>query len=118
MNIEFFLQNIELDTKVKAKIIERVNRLKKYNAKIFLAKLDLSFNPAHNKEEIVRLEAFLRLPKKDLYASVRAGTLSEAVDRITTKLRRQLRELKDWKEEKRKKTRQMIRRKKEAGIEF
>ncbi|MEK7580155.1 MAG: ribosome-associated translation inhibitor RaiA [Patescibacteria group bacterium] len=117
MNIEFFLQNIELDPKVKDKIAEKISRLKKYNAKISSAKLDLSFNPAHNKEEVIRLEAFLCLPKKDIYTSVRAGNLSDAVDLLANKLRHQLRELKDRKEEKRKKTRQMIRRKKEAGGE-
>ena len=94
MKIKYFVQNIKISEQVKEFIEKKISKLERYFENIRLAEVDLSYNSSHSKNEVIRLEINLHIPKKIFRAVVRAKNVQEAVNKIEPKLKRQLLTLK------------------------
>ena len=109
MEIKYFTQNIKLSGELQSFLEEKIKKLSRFSGKIWRARIDLSYNPGHAKDKIVRLEVNLQMPNKILRTASRGSNLREAVDQIESKLRKQLENYKEFDTEKRKITRKFIR---------
>ena len=109
MEITHFLQNFKLDLKNKKFLDEKIKKLGRFSNKIWEARVDLSYNPSHVKEEVFRLEINLRMPNKILRGVVRAANLQTAIDQVEEKLKRQLRKYKGFGQAKKRLTRKILR---------
>lgn len=94
MKINYFTHNIKISPELKEFLEKKINKLERYSKKIQLAEVDLSYNSSHSKNEVVRLEINLHIPKKILRAVVRAKNIQEAINEVVSKLYRQLSDLK------------------------
>ncbi|OQB43998.1 MAG: Sigma 54 modulation protein / S30EA ribosomal protein [Parcubacteria group bacterium ADurb.Bin159] len=90
MEIKYFIQNIKISAELKKFLAQKINKLERYNKNIRLAEVDLSYNSEHAKNEVIRLEINLHLPKKILRAEIRAKNIQEATVKIIPKLYKQL----------------------------
>ncbi|MCD6471319.1 ribosome-associated translation inhibitor RaiA [bacterium] len=112
MEIQIFNQNIKLGGELKKYLEEKIKKLNRFSQKIIRAQVDLSYNANHPKSQVLRLEVNLYLPKKNLRAVARAADLQTAIDNVEKKLRKQFKKYKGFKEEKRRQTAKIIRKKK------
>jgi ribosomal subunit interface protein len=109
MKIQYLLNNINLTEKDKKEVAEKLERLSKFSDKILKVKVDLSYRPTRVKEEAVRLEVNLVLPRKLLRAVVKGSDYKDALDEVEKKLKRQLRKYKTFGEAKKRLTQKEIR---------
>lgn len=96
MEIKYFTQNITLTGELQEFLQEKVQKLGRFSDKIWEARVDLSYNPAHSKEQVFRLEINLRMPNKVLRGVSRAPDLQTAIDIVEKKLRSQLERYKGY----------------------
>lgn len=109
MEIKYFTQNIKLSGELQDFLEEKIQKFSRFSDKIWQARVDLSFNPGHDKNKLVRLEINLRMPNKILRVETRAANLREAVDQVERKIKKQLEGYKEFGKIKRKITRRIIR---------
>lgn len=109
MEIKYFTQNIKLSGELQDFLEEKIQKLSRFSDKIWQVNVDLSYNPGHDKDKLVRLEINLRMPNKILRAETRAANLREAIDQIEGKIKKQLEEYKEFGKIKRRITRKVIR---------
>lgn len=96
MEIKYFFQNLELSADDQKFIEEELQKLTRFSDEIEEARIDLSYNPNHSKDEIFRLEVNLRLPRKTLRGVCRSGELHSAVHAVEDVLQRQLKKYKAY----------------------
>ncbi|MCF7906894.1 ribosome-associated translation inhibitor RaiA [Patescibacteria group bacterium] len=96
MEIKYFVQNFELNSEDQEFIDEALQKLTRFSKEIKEARIDLSYNPNHSKDEVFRLEVNLRLPRKTLRGVHRAGELHSAVHAVEDILQRQLKKYKAY----------------------
>lgn len=102
MEIKYFTQNITLTEELKDFLEEKIIKLTKFLPKIWEARVDLSYNPTHNKNQVFRLEINLRLPDVMLRGVSRAPDLQTATNSTEQKLRRQIEKYRgSWQKRKR-----------------
>ena len=108
MEIKYFVQNFILDDKSKKVLNEKIQKLERFSNKIWEARVDLSYNPSHVKEQVFRLEINLRMPNKILRAEIRAADLQSAMDQVETKLKKQLRKYRGFGQAKKRLTQKVL----------
>jgi ribosomal subunit interface protein len=108
MEIKYFTQNIKLSGELQDFLEEKIQKLSRYSDKIWQANVDISFNPGHNKNQLIRLEINLRMPNKILRAETRSPNLRQAIDDLEKKLRKQLEKYKEFGRMKRKITKKTV----------
>jgi len=113
MEIKFFIQNLKLSDENKKFIEEKIKKLERFSEEIWEARVDLSYRPTRNKEQMIRLEINLRMPNKILRAEEKDRDLLNAIEKVEKKLKGQLRKYRTFGERKRKQTQKIIRKKKE-----
>lgn len=96
MEIKYFVQGFTLSDQDKDFLEEKIKKLTHFSDKIWEAKIDLSYNPSHAKNELFRVEVNLRMPNKLLRAVSRASHFQAAVIDIEKVLQRQLRRYKGF----------------------
>lgn len=124
MQIKYFFQNIKLSGELKDFLEEKIQKLSRFSEKIWEARVDLSYHPTrvkghqltYVKGEKIRLEINLRMPNKILRGVARAKDLSQAVDMVEKKLRKQLEAYREFGKIKRRRTAKMIRSGKETEL--
>jgi ribosomal subunit interface protein len=109
MEIKYFTQNIKLSGELKDHLEEKIKKFSRYLNKIKEVQIDLSYNPSHKKDQLIRLEINLKTLNKLFRAVVRGPNISTAIDQIEKKLRKQLEKYKENKKIKRKVTRKIFR---------
>lgn len=97
MNKQLYSKNTEITEPLRVYIEERLDRLEQLNSDIMAARVDMSRDQHHNKGDIFRVEINLNLPGKLLRVVETRPDAREAVDLVTDKLARQLRDLKNKK---------------------
>ncbi|MDA2935976.1 ribosome-associated translation inhibitor RaiA [Patescibacteria group bacterium AH-259-L05] len=103
LEIKYFTQNITLTGELKDFVEEKILKLNKFVDTIWEARVDLSYSPTHNKNQVFRLEINLRLPDKILRGVARGPDLQTALDIVDKKLRRQIEKYRGtWQKRKRK----------------
>ena len=110
MEIKYFVQNFVLNKQNKDFLTQKIEKLERFSNKIWEAKVDLSYNPSHRKEQVFRLEINLRMPNKILRGVVRAANLQIAIDQTEQKLKKQLRKYKGFGQAKKRLSKKIIRR--------
>ncbi len=96
MEIKYFVQNFTLSDEDKNFLEEKIQKLTHFSDKIWEAKVDLSYNPSHSKNQLFRVEINLRMQNKILRAVSRASHFRAAVIDIEKILQRQLRRYKNF----------------------
>jgi len=96
MEIKYFVQNFTLSNKDKDFLEEKINKLTHFSDKIWEAKIDLSYNYSHSKNQLFRVEINLRMPNKILRAVSRSSHFEAAIIDIEKILQRQLRRYKSF----------------------
>jgi len=120
MEIKYFFQNITLSGELRDFLEKKIHKLSHFSKKIWEARVDLSYHPTrvkghqltYVKGEKIRLEINLRMPNKILRGVARAKDLSQAVDIVEKKLRKQLEKYREFSKVKRRETVKIIREKK------
>ncbi len=96
MEIKYFVQNFTLSDKDKTFLEDKIQKLTHFSDEIWEAKVDLSYNPNHKKNQLFRVEINLRMPNKILRAVSRASSFQAATLDIEKILQRQLRRYKSF----------------------
>jgi ribosomal subunit interface protein len=96
MEIKYFVQNLELNSEDKKFIDNELQKLTRFSKEIEEARIDLSYNPHHSKDEVFRLEVNLLLPRKTLRGVCRSGEIRNAVHTVEEVLQRQLKKYKAY----------------------
>lgn len=109
MQIKYFTQNIKLSGELQDFLEKKIQKFSRFLDKIWEARVDLSYNPSHDKDKLIRLEINLRMPNKIIRVETRASNLREAVDQVEKKIRKQLEKYKEFGKIKRKITKRIIR---------
>lgn len=90
MEIKYFTQNTTISGELKDFVEEKIQKLSKFLPKIWEARVDLSYSPTHNKNQVFRLEINLRLPDAMLRGVSRGPDLQTTLDIVYKKLRSQI----------------------------
>ncbi|OQX71470.1 ribosomal subunit interface protein [Candidatus Parcubacteria bacterium 4484_255] len=112
MEIKYFVQNFTLSDKDKDFLEDKIKKLTHFSNEIWEAKIDLSYNPSHYKNQLFRVEVNLRMPNKILRAVSRASHFEAAVIDAERVLQRQLRRYKGFRFIRRRLAQKFLRRKK------
>jgi len=112
MEIKYFVQNFTLSDEDKNFLEEKIQKLTHFSDKIWEAKVDLSYNPSHSKNQLFRAEINLRMQNKILRAVSRASHFEAAVIDIEKILQRQLRRYKNFRLLRRRLAQKFLKRKK------
>jgi len=112
MEIKYFVQNFTLSDEDKNFLEEKIQKLTHFSDKIWEAKVDLSYNPSHSKNQLFRVEINLRMQNKILRAVSRASHFEAAVIDIEKILQRQLRRYKNFRLLRRRLAQKFLKRKK------
>jgi len=112
MEIKYFIQNVTLTGEIKEFLHEKIQKFSRFSNKIWEARVDLSYNPGHSKDQVFRLEINLRLPDKILRGVARAPDLQTAVNTVEKKLKRQMEKYKGAWEARNRRTKKAVRHKK------
>lgn len=94
MEIKHFAQNFTLSEPDQIFLEDKVQKLSRFSDEIQEAKVDLSYNPSHNKDQFFRIEINLVMPNKILRAVCRSINFGKAVNTAEKMLQRQLRRYK------------------------
>lgn len=97
MNKQIFSKNTEITDPLRIYIDERLDRLEQMNSEIMAARVDISRDQHHHKGDIFRVEINLNLRGKLLRVVETRPDAREAIDLVSDKLARQLRDLKNKK---------------------
>ena len=90
MQIKYFTQNVTVKGEIRDFLQNKIQRLSRFSDKIWEARVDIKYNPGHNKEQVFRLEINLRMPDKILRGVARAPDVQTAMNEVEKKLKRQL----------------------------
>ncbi|MFH0873593.1 MAG: ribosome-associated translation inhibitor RaiA [Candidatus Komeilibacteria bacterium] len=97
MNKQLYSKNTEITEPLRVYIEERLDRLDHLNSEIMTGRVDISRDQHHRKGDIFRVEINLNLRGKLLRVVETRPDAREAIDLVTEKLARQLRDLKNKK---------------------
>ncbi|OQX71317.1 ribosomal subunit interface protein [Candidatus Parcubacteria bacterium 4484_255] len=96
MTIKYFVQNFTLSDKDKNFLENKIKKLAHFSDEIQEAKIDLSYNPSHHKNQLFRVEVNLCMPNKMLRAVSRASHFEAAIIDVERALQRQLKRYKGF----------------------
>ncbi len=112
MEIKYFVQNFTLSDQDKKFLEDKIQKLTHFSDKIWEARVDLSYNPSHKKNQLFRVEVNLRMQNKILRAVSRSSRFETAVISVEKILQRHLRRYKSFCLLRRRLTQKFLKRKK------